>query len=103
MPAKPRWLLAIPDAISQLEQLDRSLLTRGDIEQLFGVSTARATILMQTFGAEYDRGAAGRFAPGLPRISAGQLLFLPHMIAHMHEPTQGAHGSRSSSCGEKST
>ena len=28
MSAKPRWLLAIPDAISQLEQLDRSLLTR---------------------------------------------------------------------------
>ena len=27
MPAKPRWLLSIPDAISQLEQLDRTLLT----------------------------------------------------------------------------
>ena len=52
MPAKPRWLLAIPDAISQLENLDRSLLTRRDIEQLFGVSTARAATLMQTFGAE---------------------------------------------------
>ncbi len=52
MPAKPRWLLAIPDAISQLEQLDRTLLTRRDIEQLFGVSTARAATLMQTFGAE---------------------------------------------------
>ena len=25
MPAKPRWLLAIPDAISQLENLDRQL------------------------------------------------------------------------------
>ena len=52
MPAKPRWLLAIPDAISQLEQLDRTLLTRRDIEKLFGVSTARAATLMQTFGAE---------------------------------------------------
>lgn len=32
--------------------------------------------------AEHDRGAAGRFAPGLPRISDGQLLFLLHMLAH---------------------
>ena len=52
MPAKPRWLLSIPDAISQLEQLDRTLLTRRDIERLFGVSKARAATLMQTFGAE---------------------------------------------------
>ena len=42
--------------------------------------------------AEHDRGAAGRFAPGLPRISDGQLLFLLHMLAHAKEPTQG--GSR---------
>ena len=52
MPPKPRWLLAIPDAISQLEKLDRTLLTRRDIERLFGVSKARAATLMQTFGAE---------------------------------------------------
>ena len=31
-----RWLLAIPDAIRHLEQLDRQLLTRRHIEQLFG-------------------------------------------------------------------
>ena len=37
MPAKPRRLLAIPDAIAQLEQFDRALLTRRDIERLFGV------------------------------------------------------------------
>ena len=42
--------------------------------------------------AERDRGAAGRFVPGLPRISDGQLLFLLHMLAHVKEPTQG--GSR---------
>ena len=51
MPATPRWLLAIPDAIQQLEALDRDLLTRRDVEQLFGVSRARAATLMQTFGA----------------------------------------------------
>ena len=41
---------------------------------------------------EHDRGAAGRFAPGLPRISDGQLLFLLHMLAHAKAPDQG--GSR---------
>ena len=52
MPAKPRWLLAVPDAIRQLETLDRDLLTRRDVERLFGVSRARAAQLMRTFGAE---------------------------------------------------
>ena len=37
--AKPRWLLSIPDAI---EPLDRALLTRRDVERLFGVSNAAA-------------------------------------------------------------
>ena len=41
---------------------------------------------------EHDRGAAGRFGPGLPRISDGQLLFLLHMLAHAREPAEG--GSR---------
>ena len=41
---------------------------------------------------EHDRGASGRFSPGLPRISDGQLLFLLHMLAHLKEPAQG--GSR---------
>ena len=52
MSAKPRWLLAIPDTISQLEQLDRPLLTRRDIERLFGVGKVRAAALMKTCGAE---------------------------------------------------
>ena len=51
MPAKPRWLLAIPDAIRQLDALDRDLLTRRDLERLFGVSKVRAAQLMATFGA----------------------------------------------------
>ena len=42
--------------------------------------------------AEHERGRAGRFAPGLPRISDGQLLFLLHMLAHQKEPAKG--GSR---------
>ena len=52
MPASPRWLLALPDAIQQLDALDRPLLTRRDLEQLFGVSRARAATLMRAFGAE---------------------------------------------------
>src|SRR5437667_4268760 len=41
---------------------------------------------------EHERGGAGRFAPGLPRISDGQLLFLLHMLAHAKDPKGG--GSR---------
>jgi type I restriction enzyme M protein len=42
--------------------------------------------------AEHERGAGGRFAPGLPRISDGQLLFLMHMLAHAKDQKDG--GSR---------
>ena len=42
--------------------------------------------------AEHERGASGRFGPGLPRISDGQTLFLLHMLAHAKDPAQG--GSR---------
>ena len=44
--------LAVPDAVRQLEALDRDLLTRRDVERLFGVSRARAAQLMPMFGAE---------------------------------------------------
>ena len=42
--------------------------------------------------AEHGRGGAGRFGPGLPRISDGQLLFLLHMLARTKTQTEG--GSR---------
>ena len=42
--------------------------------------------------AEHERGSGGRFAPGLPRISDGQLLFLLHMLAHKKGRSEG--GSR---------
>lgn len=35
---------------------------------------------------EYERGSAGRFRAGLPRINDGQLLFLQHMASKMHPP-----------------
>jgi len=41
---------------------------------------------------EAERGYAGRFGAGLPRISDGQLLFLQHLISKMRNPSDG--GSR---------
>lgn len=41
---------------------------------------------------EAERGFAGRFGAGLPRISDGQLLFLQHLISKMQNPSDG--GSR---------
>ena len=38
---------------------------------------------------EHERGSAGRFGPGLPRISDGQTLFLLHMLARAKAPDQG--------------
>ena len=38
---------------------------------------------------EHQRGSAGRFASGLPRVSDGQTLFLLHMLAHAEIPQQG--------------
>jgi len=41
---------------------------------------------------EHERGSAGRFGAGLPRISDGQFLFLQHMLFHMKPASEG--GSR---------
>ena len=38
---------------------------------------------------EHERGEAGRFGPGLPRISDGQTLFLLHMLKKAKSPDQG--------------
>lgn len=46
----------------------------------------------QTVRVEHELGQAGRFGPGLPRISDGQMLFLLHMLAHMKDQSEG--GSR---------
>jgi type I restriction enzyme M protein len=46
----------------------------------------------QAVKAEAERGSAGRFEAGTPRISDGQLLFLQHMVHHMKPAGEG--GSR---------
>jgi type I restriction enzyme M protein len=44
---------------------------------------------------EYEqRGFAGRFGPGLPRVSDGSLLFLMHLISKMQPVKGGEGGSR---------
>ncbi len=39
-----------------------------------------------------QKGYAGRFGPGLPRVSDGSLLFLRHLVSKMRDPSEG--GSR---------
>jgi len=41
-----------------------------------------------------DKGYAGRFGPGLPRISDGSMLFLMHLISKMREPGKDSAGGR---------
>lgn len=41
-----------------------------------------------------EKGFAGRFGPGLPRVSDGSMLFLLHLISKMREPAQGSSGGR---------
>src|SRR5579872_3589774 len=40
------------------------------------------------------RGFKGRFGPGLPRVSDGQMLFLLHLVSKMRALVNGGHGSR---------
>ena len=49
----------------------------------------------KTVTDEYEqRGFAGRFGPGLPRVSDGSLLFLLHLISKMQPVKNGEGGSR---------
>ncbi len=41
-----------------------------------------------------ERGFAGRFGPGLPRVSDGSLLFLMHLISKMRRKSEGTKGGR---------
>lgn len=43
----------------------------------------------QAVRREHERGANGRFGPGVPRISDGQTLFLLHMLAHARPADEG--------------
>ncbi|MET3721146.1 class I SAM-dependent DNA methyltransferase [Arthrobacter sp. UYEF21] len=41
-----------------------------------------------------EKGFAGRFGPGLPRVSDGSMLFLLHLISKMREPAKDSAGGR---------
>lgn len=55
----------------------------------FGVDWKK---VQEVVKAEHEKGSKGRFAPGLPRISDGSLLFLMHLVSKMRSPADG--GSR---------
>ncbi|GCE89462.1 type I DNA methyltransferase M subunit [Komagataeibacter diospyri] len=45
--------------------------------------------IRDTIQAEHAKGAVGRFAPGLPRVSDGSMLFMLHLVAHMRARRAG--------------
>src|SRR5665811_541823 len=50
MPAKPEWLLRLPEIRAELEHLDTPVVDRAGIEHLFGLRRRRAIELMHQFG-----------------------------------------------------
>src|ERR1035437_189157 len=50
MPAKPEWLLRLPDIRAELEHLDVPIVDRASIERIFGLKRRRAIELMHEFG-----------------------------------------------------
>src|SRR5450756_2252033 len=50
MPAKPEWLLRLPDIRAELERLDVPIVDRAGIERIFGLKRRRAIELMHEFG-----------------------------------------------------
>src|SRR4051812_30599069 len=50
MPAKPTWLLRLPEIVATLSAMDVPIIDRATCERLFGVRRRRAVELMQRFG-----------------------------------------------------
>jgi hypothetical protein len=50
MPAKPSWLLQIPEIVSQLETFDVPVVDRSVVEHLFSLHRRRAIELLHRFG-----------------------------------------------------
>jgi hypothetical protein len=51
MPAKPAWLLKIPEIIRMLEAFDVPVVDRAIIERLFGLRRRQAIELLHRFAA----------------------------------------------------
>ena len=50
MPAKPLWLLRVPEIIAEVRSLEAPVVDRAAFERLFGVRRRRAINLMQSIG-----------------------------------------------------
>ena len=50
MPAKPEWLLRLPDIRAELEHLDVPVVDRAGVERIFGLKRRRAIELLHQFG-----------------------------------------------------
>jgi hypothetical protein len=50
MPAKPEWLLRLPEIRVELEHLDVPVVDRAGIERIFGLKRRRAIELLHQFG-----------------------------------------------------
>ncbi len=50
MPAKPEWLLRLPEIRAELEHLEVPAVDRSGIERIFGLKRRRAIELMHQFG-----------------------------------------------------
>ena len=50
MPAKPEWLLRLPEIRAELEHLEVSVVDRAMIERIFGLKRRRAIELLHQFG-----------------------------------------------------
>ncbi len=50
MPAKPEWLLRLPEIRAELEHLEVPVVDRSGLERIFGVKRRRAIVLMHQFG-----------------------------------------------------
>jgi hypothetical protein len=57
VPAKPRWLLQIPEIIDSLSRLNAPVVDRATCERLFGLRRRRAIDLMRRFGG-YQAGSS---------------------------------------------
>jgi hypothetical protein len=57
MPAKPEWLLRLPEIRAELELIEVPIVDRSMIERIFGLKRRRAIELMHKFGG-YQTGRA---------------------------------------------
>src|ERR1035441_6709897 len=55
MPAKPEWLLRLPEIRAELEHLEVPVVDRSGIERIFGLKRRRAIELLHRFGG-YEAG-----------------------------------------------